>query len=355
MTSIAIAPALPPALVLGRTAANMGRYRNALGKALAGIDRCRIAFLGDSITAGITNANWYLNSISVQMENAIAKRTVGIVSDGGGMPILNTGTADGRWGFVGAWVNVSNTLFRQTIAGGAASATYTSQRAGTVVDIFYPNLSNGPFTYNIDGAGAVLVTPTAASSWGRVVVAGLANTAHTIVITPTTVAVTWLTQVQVRNPSGLELLNYAVSGVPTSFWTGVATIFTPVNTAVNQAPHLTVIGSGTVDAINAIPIATYQANLATLIALLRAGGSDVALWFPPVAAYAPIAGSAARYEAACRGAADTADAPYIDVYGAIGGGMLNADGMADALNLHPTTPGNGVIAAMLTDALLAAA
>lgn len=287
---------------------NTRNLRAALGKAKAGTASCRLGFAGDSTTAGYT-AVASTQSAPVVIRDLLEKfglpvmGTGPVVGNPGGGP---GGFLDTRWAFTGTWTTQSsnNNFLYQTVVSGA-TATFTSDKVGTVVELRYMN-NGGPFTYSIDGAAAVTVTPTGAGTLASVLVTGLANTTHALLITTTSTTAFYLCWADVRQTAGVLIANFGVCSSNTTDWTN-GNFYYPGNMLTDWAPNCTFLDLGINDVGGSVPTATIKANLQTLISKFQGTGDVILLTSNPHQSLDFSAINQAKYELAV-----TNDIPLID-------------------------------------------
>lgn len=159
-----------------------------------------------------------------------------------------------------------------------ASLTFTSDTAGTTVRIAtFEN--SAAFTYEIDGGAPVTVNTGAGTPVIRLVdVTGLANTTHTVKITATTSSATYFIGCGVRKTTGLEIINSGYGGSVSSQWTSTtATQKRGAARAIAPNANIVILQLDTNDARTGIPVATWKANMQTIIASEQGTGSAIVL------------------------------------------------------------------------------
>lgn len=290
---------------------NTRKLRAALGKAMAGSSACKIGFAGDSTTAGYT-ALAATQSPPIVIRGLLEKfgypimGTGPVVGNPGGGP---GGFLDGRWSFTGTWTTQAsnNNFLYQTVVSGS-TALFTSDKPGTIVELRYMN-NGGAFTYSIDGAAAVAVTPTGAGTLASVLVTGLANTTHTINVTSTTATAFYLVWADVRAAtSGVLIANYGTCSSTTSDWLN-SNFYYPGNMLADWAPNCTFLDLGINDVGGSVATATIKANLQSLITKFQASGDVILLTSNPHQSLDFTAINQAKYELAISN-----DIPLIDIF-----------------------------------------
>lgn len=339
------------------TPANMRGFRQALAKARAGL-LVTLAFIGDSKIAGLgTNAGASISgagSMPGQFRSFLAGRGYSIAGTGPVFPFQNPaiGTADTRWAFTGTWSAVQatpNVNFRVASATGS-TATFTSDFAGTVVEIRSVS-SSAPYTYSIDGAAAVTVTPSGTNVIHTTTVTGLANTTHTIVFTSTTASSTYLLSACVRQTTGIQVANHGISGSNTTHW--IANQWFQAKAVAEVFPSDGVfISLGTNDSGNGLLVSDFKTNITTIVNAQKALGRPVMLILPTAPATAAAAYTNwTSFVAAHYDLADSLDVPLLDLMDvqgtqaqALAAGMMYDD-------LHEKEAGYSLNAASLLGAL----
>jgi lysophospholipase L1-like esterase len=322
-------------------ASNTRKLRKSLGVALDNSALTEWTVIGDSEAAGHgigTVHSWplLLANLAAQSGAAIGGTTGMAASDaddvGGG-----TGA---RWTISGMSVGTFFLVWNAS----AQTATFVSERAGTALDLFYFN-NSGTFTYAIDGAAAVTVTPTGASSIGKTTVTGLTNATHTVVISSTS-ASGYFIGAKIRQPTGLLISNFGASGTKTSDW--INSSFSgeqSMSTVINPTPDVVLIAlGGTNDSPGGVvSVSAYQANLASLVTTYQglASAPNVIL----VSEICPNTVTTAAfqpYTAAMYAVADSANIPLIDISDMFGtNAQATAAGLLQGDNLHYNSAGHG--------------
>lgn len=237
-----------------------------------------IACLGDSITAG-QGATMSTESWPVVMRNLLTASGV-LTSNGTGIVLSNNGDSgfDPRTSRTGSWTKFVNGSDRTvlTYATGGSTYTFTSDVAGTDVDVYYSNAS-GSFTVAIDGGTAVAVTGAGGTTIGKYTVAGLSNTTHTVVVTLTT-GTTYLAGFRVRKgTTGLRVSSLGLGGARTSDLIAGSQPFGVLSMATTDAPDLAVLALMTNEAFTSTSAASFKTGVLSLVTTLKAAGADVLL------------------------------------------------------------------------------
>jgi hypothetical protein len=191
-------------------AANMWKIKAALKKLAAGASDVHALFIGDSTLIGYNGAAYFSDqAVPRQVGKALA-RLLGDVPmvDGFRFPISAASAAlSDRWSAPTGWTVGDSYIFSTA----AAPATWTSLDAGTSLDFIYSN-AGGSFTYQIDGATAVAVTPTGTNTYAKVTVNSLTNGVHTLRINGGTTSIIFGVRVYNPGQKQLHVHNLAVGG-----------------------------------------------------------------------------------------------------------------------------------------------
>jgi hypothetical protein len=294
---------------------NTRKLRAALGRARAGTGVGKLGFAGDSTSAGYT-ALAATQSAPIVVRDFLDKQgypikgTGPVVGNPGGGP---GGFLDGRWSFTGTWTTQSgnNNFLYQTVVSGA-TATFTSDKPGSIVELRYMN-NGGAFTISVDGAssgaGFATVTPTGAGTMASVTLSGLANTTHTVVVTTTSTTAFYLVWCDVRQTTGgLLIANFGVCSSNTANWLD-GNFYFPGNLMVEWAPDCTFLDLGINDVGASMTTATIKTNLQSLITKFKATGDVILLTSNPHQSLDFTALNQAKYELAISN-----DIPLIDIH-----------------------------------------
>jgi hypothetical protein len=164
-------------------ASNLRRMRAALAKVAAGTGRCRFAHIGDATTQGVGAGSAALevtDSWPALLSSLLNSK--GYTVDGASW-VDKQHRVWPQWVVGGTWNTLGNGVPAQFAGGSSGTLTFTSTHAGTILDLYYLN-TGASFTYTLDGGSSTSVTTTGAQSIGTLSLTGLANTTHTLVITP---------------------------------------------------------------------------------------------------------------------------------------------------------------------------
>jgi lysophospholipase L1-like esterase len=227
----------------------------------------------------------------------------------------------------------------------ASTATFQSEQAGTIVDVYYSDLSQS-FTVSIDGAAAVTVPAGGGTNAiKRYRVTGLADTTHSVKVTAST-NWTYLCAIAVNRAAGVAVHNIAWGGGRAAGG-GTGLSWTDTSAAANiqafrkgamdvsgYTPDLVVVSLGANDVNANDTPANIIAALTTIKGWYPNSDYLFMLW-PGISTMA--AGAWDAFCAALYSFADTQDIPIMDfrdrsgtVTEALALGLIGAD------NIHPT-------------------
>lgn len=322
--------------VFGIRARHLRRFRGRLAAAAAGTGICEVAAVGDSIVAGQGATDLSTRAWPAVSRKLLHSRLILPAPSTGWAPVhhANAGALkDPRWVLTGTWIQGVTFLHAPSSSVGGSAATFTSDVAGTVAEVYYSG-QNGEFTVSIDGGAAVTVPSSPGNEMRTYTVTGLANTTHTITVTVSSTTAVYVYAARVRSVAGLSLSNWGFSSAKASDWLTVPW-YLNTNSVISTNPALVLIGLGTNEAGNAVSAATYQANMITLVDRFRAN-SDVVLLAP-----IPLNGiDQSAHRAALYNVAQSRDVPVIDLAerwlsaaSALGLGMYSDGG------IHPSDVG----------------
>lgn len=317
--------------LLGWTAAR-GRVRSGMA------DVARIAFVGDSKTAGVGAGSGSAATIGAFARSRPAR--VAALLAAGGLPIRAdaffgcaglTSIADvlaydpRRSGFAG-WSGGSASL------GGAMMASAGPnpgqfQPAGPVdrCAVFIRSGSDRPPFTVAKGSETVTLTPSGATgTFARLEVGFATRDAQPIVVTRTGGATNLLLAGLVawdNTRPGVEIANLGVSGVTAAYQADASSAVAPASALASYAPHLTVVNLGTNDSAQGVAMATWLANIRAIVQVARATGSVILSW-PAIGGVSPTGGSdtaRAAWRTALRALAFENDCLFVDEEALLGG------------------------------------
>lgn len=203
-----------PTILANWKLSNTVKLRSSLAKAKLGTGYSTHAVVGDSLSSAYTGAafdfanSWWRRLQRALVADGVPSAGTGrvAITDYAGAPANPT---DPRISVSGAWGHY-DTAYGSPTAGG--SITFTSDVAGTIVDVFYLAAGGPAFTVTIDGTPH---TVTPAGGWSRAIdtTTGLPNTTHTVTVTAAPAGAAdsvLLLGFQVRQASGIRFDNFAI-------------------------------------------------------------------------------------------------------------------------------------------------
>lgn len=249
--------------------------------------RVRIAMMGHSMVGGSFATNG-----STDMPTQLRQRLAALgYSTGTGICYIDHNNGQGRdpryTALDPAWVGTANRLsfpFFQCSASGKA-ATFVSDLAGTAVDVAIIGTSS-PLSVSIDGGAAQTITPNGTGTLQVASFTGLANSAHTVVVTTTSAAPAYLVGVGVRGTVGVEVSNLGIGSTKASDWIptvgGVGSAgFNNFGISTGLSPHMAFVQLDANDALNNVSAATFKTNMQAILGGLRTKGIPFALIASP--------------------------------------------------------------------------
>lgn len=332
----------PETGVYNRQASSLRRIRAMLGKVNAGTGYARISLNSDSTGVAAYGGDGGKNSPIAKVRTMLA--AAGYPSGGTGLvPCFNNyAAAEPRITLYSGVVSLhpfSNMVTNSTTANGPQFDTTSTGETGTIIDVFYDDAS-APFDVNIDSGAKVRVTPGGTASIKVYTVTGLADTTHQ--------AIAWrvsgvmnILGFQLRKATGVQVYNASISGAKTD--SAASTDYRHVGRSAldrttGWGSDLGLVMLETNDAGNAVPVATYKANLQAVITLGKNNGTDMVL----VTGF-PLNGTdVTPYTAALYELADSNDVPLIDLQ-TLWGSWATANGYGLFTdNAHPNASGYAV-------------
>lgn len=319
---------------------NLRRTRIALAKAASRTGKLNIITMGDSALIGYNGSvTKERASLPRQLATSLAKMSGAPLDSGLALLPSATNTLNDRWVLTGTYF----LSYPFLMMGAAATATYESELPGTSVEIYYTD-NSGAFTYSIDGAAAVTVTPTGGAGCIRLAVTGLSNTTHRITITANANYV-YLVALGVLQTTGISQHNLAYGGsrasvdINNSWTTGTAGTSLKMSREILRQttgfpdPDLIIIGIGANDVLQGDPYLGAIDGIRTM-----------RNWFPNadcvITGGVFFAGAdptlVANYSAAKYALAEELDCTYIDSRDALkDAAYALAQGALGADNAHP--------------------
>jgi hypothetical protein len=354
----------PQRSVYNLTSANTRRLRAAIAAARNG-GTAMLRFPGDSTSAGYgSGQSPSIASAPVRYRQLLAALGVPIGGTGWVFPFNNeTGTyADSRWTLAGGWAQTNQSVNFVQVSAGAATATFTSDIAGTVAQLATFGVNSGTLTLTVDSAtpanGNVSVSGGGSYSGGTitpgpnstvviVTVTGLSSATHTIAVTTTGATTSYVVAARVHAAAGLEVTNAGLGGSEANLW--VASGFTNPMPVLNSltTSSCDFLSLGLNDIVGSVAVATYQSQMTTAVNNGLAS-NDVVLWVPPTPNPTNIPTSAWQpYRQALYNVSDSTGVPLVDMgdrWGAYATATANGYHFD---NLHPSGTGYADIAAAL--------
>lgn len=315
----------PTRSIYNLKASNTRRVRASLGAARVAAGLCRIGLVGDSLTAVGGGATSGVEDPGIRLRQAFARD---------GYPVgdlvheFNNAGADSRLSWTGSWAGYGS-LTLPYLFSSASGPTWSVTGTGTVLDIVTTG-DSGAWTVRVDGGAVTTYTPTGVVGPKTVTITGLADTAHTAVFTA--VGSTVLYAAGFRYPTGVVMENAGLSSSTTADWLGGVGSPPTFGPAwwMNHANFFDLdavnIELGINDWFTSVPVATFKANLTTLVGQFIASGANV---FLTVSQF-PAGGETTwqPFASAIYDVADTADVPLLDLADRFGTfAQYNADGL----------------------------
>lgn len=260
------------------SAATLKNLRARLAQAALGTGRLDIVSLGTSLSAGGGATE---TDKSGSWPKRLQRELVAL-----GYPDGGTGFIGGQWNGTDSrvtlgsgWTALAAAQY-STVSGAntSGSLTIADNNPSTVIDVVYPDLYTFGASWTIDGAAQTDIPYANTLTLKKVTVSGLANTPHTVVITPKTgtdgTHQLCITGVTFRQTTGVVCHVLGIGGITTASLAS-ATFHAPRKVAVFIAPQLTMIETGANDG-NPLP-GTFSTNVTAIVTELLALNSDVVL------------------------------------------------------------------------------
>jgi lysophospholipase L1-like esterase len=320
--------------IYNQKATNTRRIRSGLGKAHAGKALSHHLIIGDSAS------NYFLGADGSGHLNMWHRVMRSVANVQYGVPIGGTGTVpaaspsnaggastdylDPRWVLTsGAWVTAGGYL---TVTANGAVLTFTSDTAGTTVDVAYFD-NSGSFTVAIDGGTPVTPTFLGTLTMNHYTVTGLTNKIHTVVITTTSVNPTYVFACNVNQTTGLVTHNLALFGSTASIGGGANSWVDPAVTSTNYMRTQCVPVGITPDCVWIELGGNDIMSLAASNAVITGAFTQLRNQYPNsdcviVGYYQPSVVDQGRWESfinALYGLADALDVPMLNLYDRFGG------------------------------------
>ena len=344
------------------TPSTMSHWRQALAKVRAGVADARVLCVGDSTTWGSHGGTVHTDSYPARLAGILDRSGVP-AGQGLQIPSIDTHvpSQDARWN-IGDWSRVLDWGFagRHALQNNNAAATLPVTFApGIMCDTFrvwyQTNTSLGTLHISIDGGAATSQSTAGAADWQyRDITTTLADD-HVVSITATGATVV-LIGIEAWDSSEKRVLvgRAGIPGTLTSNWI--------VNPGAGRqrsieayGADLTIINLGINDSrtTNNVPVATYKANIATLIEWGQEHGDVLLATFVPSATTFADPTLQASYWTALRELSESYNVGLVDLASRLGAadeqyalGLINSD------KVHPTNLGYADIAGAVAAALI---
>jgi hypothetical protein len=309
---------------LNLDASLLKRWRGALSGVRAGVANAKMAFIGDSETAGagvLTNAlrlRAYPNKLGAMLTAQLGVPAGiqsiwadnGLASGGGFVNSESRVTMTGGFSVAGFFA-VGGGFFLTTVAG---NLTFTPTVSFDTVDIYWAAGNVGVFTVDFGAAPVQTITQTGNFSYNKTTVT------NALGINP--ISLKWVSGT--ATPHAIHAYNSAIKEVSIWNWGayGQSSAFFAANALTWDAcnaiqnvyqPNLTVIMIGINDARNAVIPGVYAANLQKTITACLVTGDVILMSNPPAGLLeAPIAVQNGIF-AMMRALAISNNIPYVDL------------------------------------------
>ncbi len=279
---------------------SLPHYRMALARAKAHLGECRIAFIGDSTTAGFgadfqgyTNATFYSYPVqfAAYFNNGSAGSIIGshlnYTSPLTTIPLMDPRVFMGDW-IVSAYDSLGGELFEsQGIQTNPFVFSPTEQC--NYAQIWYVNApGNGDFGVIVDGVLKQVIHENTALTLTSMTF-NFATGTHVIKLwqtNVTSVPVFVLGIVTGNSTNGVELLNCGFDASTTAKWIESGTPYAPISAVATFSPDLYVINLGINDIRQPFSVAMYSNNIVTILAAAKSANTDVVLIVPtPIQGY----------------------------------------------------------------------
>lgn len=280
--------------------ARLPKWRKAVGRALAG-GRGRLMLLGDSTTVGAgAGTSGQTNLVGARPNNypsalANALSRLGIPANNGhvfgGQNVIATTVAyeqyDPRVSFpVAGWAEQPSAnylipgghFFRSSTSGAVYRFTPT-QVVDTIVPYYITNSGLGSMTVDVDGGAALSTINQAGALAVTSSTISCAKGSHAINLTATSASQVYLAGILAYDSAqgGIDILQCGSWGDIIANFNMTTNVWSPYNFYASLAPDLTIVQLTINDINQATTLAAYDASLRTLVAKLKAIGSDVVL------------------------------------------------------------------------------
>jgi lysophospholipase L1-like esterase len=336
--------------------ANLVKYRKALAALRAGTSDVKVLCAGDSTVSGFGSGTpAYLGGWPSRLPTLVNTRIAPAAPGLAALPL--TPDTDPRWTLGTGWTQFSNYGFGNSACAYAASAPAgniafaDSRITADRFDVYYANIAgNGQLTVTATGGTPVVVTPSGAGGVAKLTCsAAAAATTNTLTIASAGVAEILFVAPWLSTTKTIRYGNAGRNGTTTNEWVDNSAGISSLGCIDAYAPDLTILCLGINDANNGHTLATFTANMNTIIARCQQTG-DVILIVPHMTGLSSAVETLlASYRAAIPGIAASKGCMWLDESARIGA-------YAGSSFYFDTAHLNGVgywdVAAMLTAALI---
>lgn len=345
----------------GFAAQVLPHWLRGLARVLSGTADAKLLCVGDSTTAGVGASGTGVGNVESYPTQLVARlgSAIPCVKGMGIPPTKLAANADPRWTAGTGWTLQSFGAARNACYGGAA-------QSGALVYADPEVMADTFDVYYLTGAGLGAITVTATGGAGSTVsgngtygvnkvtvAAAAAATTNSVSITYNTGGSVYIVGVEpyLSTTRKVRVANAGVGGSKTTDWVSNANNLGGPGLIQAYAPDLTILSLGVNDTSTPVDVATYIANMQTIITAAQSSG-DVIL-MPPFPSQSAAGASLLSYEAQYAAAVRTAfGLPIADLTARVGSGdALAALGMMFD-NLHGNALLYGHVAQMLAAGLL---
>ncbi len=264
---------------------NLTKGNTAIFRAAVAAGTAKVVNIGDSLDRGQSTGggtSQFINGWAPQVANILQARGVNAGANnlwgsgacwGLAFTMANLETGDARVSHTGSWA-VGGALcaggsFLQCTAAGSMS--FTPQNPVTNIDIYWRDNSTGrSFNWQVDGGATTQVDSTNVDAVRKISITGLALGSHTVTFnwvlgTPVILGVDAFDATASRKE--ISMWNWGASGFNSNQMVNVVSLASAqLNMMGTLQPALAFIEGGIYnDLQQSIPIATTQANIATLV------------------------------------------------------------------------------------------
>lgn len=277
---------------------NIRNLMRIISDARTGASAGKIAFIGDSTTAGHGSGSapfagdrrksWPFRVAASLGVRGMLASTANLFGCTNIPDIPGMGSFDPRVSFGSGW-----SIHTQQTAGGnlfigllgttaPLAFDFGSQVWDTVDIYYYRNTGLGSFTVDRAGTAPVSGSPlstSGAQALGKATLTWAAAASGVLNLSNVTVSGVYVMGAAVRNSQApaVEIYNLGIGASDSNTWASTSSPYGPKRTLAGIAPDVTFICHGVNDWARATPIATYSANIQAEITARKAGGGDVIL------------------------------------------------------------------------------